>query len=86
MPYNQVYVLGSGASDTVYVQSGSGAKSYIPLKPAGVKEGEFTFNGNGWGHGVGMSQWGAKAMADQGFAFGDILTFYYTGTNLEKLY
>ncbi len=86
MPYNQVYVLGSGASDTVYVQSGSGAKSYIPLKPAGVKEGEFTFNGNGWGHGVGMSQWGAKAMADQGFVFGDILTFYYTGTNLEKLY
>ncbi len=46
----------------------------------------YTFNGNGWGHGVGMSQWGAKAMADQGFAYGDILTFYYTGTYLENVY
>lgn len=86
MPYNQVYVMGNGASDTIYVRGGDGLKTYIPSKPEGVKEGEFTFNGNGWGHGVGMSQWGAKAMADIGFEFGDILTFYYTGTNLEKLY
>ena len=47
---------------------------------------EYTFNGNGWGHGVGMSQWGAKAMADKGFSYGDILTFYYTGTYLESAY
>ena len=47
---------------------------------------EYTFNGNGWGHGVGMSQWGAKAMADKGFGYGDILTFYYTGTYLDSAY
>ena len=47
---------------------------------------EYTFVGNGWGHGVGMSQWGAKAMADQGHDYEDILTFYYTGTYLENIY
>ena len=48
--------------------------------------GQVTFNGNGWGHGVGMSQWGAKAMADSGKGFEEILTFYYTGTYLENIY
>lgn len=86
MPFNEVYVMDGGASNTLYVQGAEGTRTYAPTKPAGVREGEFTFNGNGWGHGVGMSQWGAKAMADMGFVFGDILTFYYTGTNLEKLY
>lgn len=47
---------------------------------------EYTFVGNGWGHGVGMSQWGAKAMADGGHTYEDILTFYYTGTYLENIY
>lgn len=47
---------------------------------------EYTFAGSGWGHGVGMSQWGAKAMADQGHDYEDILTFYYTGTYLENIY
>lgn len=44
---------------------------------------EYTIEGKGWGHGLGMSQWGAKAMAEQGFTFEDILTFYYTDTHIE---
>lgn len=43
----------------------------------------YTISGKGWGHGLGMSQWGAKQMADQGFEFDQILTFYYTGTHIE---
>ncbi len=39
--------------------------------------------GEGWGHGVGMSQWGAKAMADNGSDYVEILSHYYTG--LEPL-
>ncbi|MDX5476347.1 MAG: SpoIID/LytB domain-containing protein [Bacillaceae bacterium] len=39
-------------------------------------------NGRGWGHGVGMSQWGAKGMADRGFKVAEILQFYYPGTTL----
>jgi stage II sporulation protein D len=37
----------------------------------------FSFIGRGSGHGVGMSQWGAKEMADLAFQYQDILKFYY---------
>ncbi|MFQ5532771.1 MAG: SpoIID/LytB domain-containing protein [Candidatus Methylomirabilales bacterium] len=36
-----------------------------------------TFVGQGWGHGVGLSQWGAKAMADLGYGYTQILKHYY---------
>ncbi|MFV8828455.1 SpoIID/LytB domain-containing protein [Alkalihalobacterium sp. APHAB7] len=41
-------------------------------------------NGRGFGHAVGMSQWGAKGMADSGFRVNDILQFYYPGTTLTS--
>ena len=41
-----------------------------------------TFEGRGWGHAVGMSQWGAKAMAEQGFDYKEILKFYFTGVEV----
>lgn len=43
------------------------------------------FIGRGWGHGVGMSQWGAYAMAQKGYSYDAILAFYYTGIQLKKL-
>ena len=39
----------------------------------------FTIVGRGWGHNVGMSQYGAYAMAKQGYTYDQILKFYYTG-------
>lgn len=42
-----------------------------------------TFNGKGWGHGLGMSQWGAKKMAEIGYSYEEILKHYYRGTRLE---
>lgn len=41
-------------------------------------------NGTGGGHGVGMSQCGAKEMAKQGFNYKQILSFYYPGTKIKK--
>ncbi len=42
------------------------------------REGDrFIFAGGGFGHGVGLSQWGAKAMADKGASAKEILAFYY---------
>ncbi|HSB61122.1 MAG TPA: SpoIID/LytB domain-containing protein [Vicinamibacteria bacterium] len=38
------------------------------------------FAGRGYGHGVGMCQWGAKGMAEQGYVAREILAFYYPGT------
>lgn len=45
--------------------------------------GSFTFSGSGWGHNIGMSQWGAAAMAEQGFDYREILEFYYTGVTIQ---
>lgn len=45
----------------------------------------FVFSGSGWGHGVGMSQWGARGMAERGHTFRDILLHYYSGVDLITL-
>lgn len=44
------------------------------------------FSGYGFGHGLGLSQWGAKELADKGKSYKDILYHYYTGVTIEKLY
>jgi stage II sporulation protein D len=47
---------------------------------------QFTFNGRGWGHGVGMCQVGAYGLAKQGWTYDQILKAYYTGIELTKMY
>jgi len=42
------------------------------------------FVGKGWGHGVGLCQWGAKAMADCGFKYDEIIKYYYPGSEIAK--
>ncbi|MBU8896623.1 stage II sporulation protein SpoIID [Corallococcus sp. H22C18031201] len=46
----------------------------------------YTFSGRGYGHGAGLCQWGAKALADQGRDYRAILTHYYPGAELQHLY
>ena len=46
----------------------------------------FIFDVTGYGHGVGMSQYGANAMARAGDGFADILTWYYTGAQVGPLW
>jgi SpoIID/LytB domain protein len=45
----------------------------------------YTFSGKGYGHGVGLSQIGARNRANAGQTFEQILTFYYDGTYIQKL-
>lgn len=47
--------------------------------------GTYTFSGKGYGHGLGMSQIGAKKRALAGQTFEEILKFYYDGTHLETM-
>jgi stage II sporulation protein D len=47
--------------------------------------GYYLFEGTGFGHGVGVSQWGAHEMAGRGFGYEDILKFYLRGTTVESL-
>jgi stage II sporulation protein D len=42
----------------------------------------FVVSGRGWGHGVGLAQWGAYGFAQHGLTYGQILAHYYTGTSL----
>lgn len=48
-------------------------------------DGEFVFAVRGWGHDVGMSQYGANHMAEQGSGYAEILNRYYPGCILEKI-
>jgi len=43
------------------------------------------FSGSGYGHGVGLCQWGAKQRALDGFSYSEILSYYYPGTELRIL-
>ena len=55
--------------------------SYFDLK-SGKKR--YSFDGRGFGHGVGLSQWGAHGMALDGRSYADILNFYYPGARIEE--
>lgn len=50
------------------------------------KRKQFIFIGTGYGHGIGLCQWGAKVMAEKGFSADDILKKYYHGIQFRKIY
>lgn len=45
----------------------------------------FKFEGGGWGHALGMSQWGARQMAKDGYNAAQIVKHYYTGVDIQSL-
>ncbi len=87
-------ISGNGAKRTLsgstYVITGSGKTELLlpsttttsTPSTGSSQSGVFVLNGTGWGHHVGMSQWGARAMAEQGCTYDQILKFYYTGIDL----
>lgn len=75
----------SQPTKVVYATNGDTVKKYEATSTEG-KTDEFVFTGEGWGHGVGMSQYGAKGMAEAGFSYDEILKHYYTGTEIVKVY
>jgi stage II sporulation protein D len=52
------------------------------VDPAALTRPTFVIKGRGWGHGVGLSQYGAFGLARQGTAYDRILAHYYPGTSL----
>lgn len=77
--------------DVIYVQSASGIEK-VEVTPStdtilptgdGVIYSDLTIQGKGYGHGVGMSQSGAKGMATLGFDYQSILKFYYQNVEIE---
>ncbi len=54
-----------------------------PCFEVSYKDGRFTFTVRGYGHGMGMSQYGANYLSQQGKTYKEILLHYYTGCNIE---
>ncbi len=51
-----------------------------------LDDGEITFEGSGYGHGVGMSQWGAYGMAEEGKKYEEIIAHYFREVGLAKVW
>jgi len=51
-----------------------------------VSDAEVKFSGQGYGHGVGMCQWGAKGWADQGLSAEEIIKKFFTGVEIQKIW
>jgi stage II sporulation protein D len=51
----------------------------------GTEDGVVRVRGRGWGHGVGLSQWGAHGLALQGASYREILGHYYSGVSLGRV-
>ncbi|MCR8655736.1 SpoIID/LytB domain-containing protein [Paenibacillus endoradicis] len=66
------------SGEYMYVLDGSGNVR------AATTDAGYQYNGTGNGHGVGMSQYGAYALAEQGYDYQYILKYYYTGTTVTK--
>ena len=81
----------AGSVETVEVGGvtvkGTAIRSALGLRSAcfewETEDGELVFYVTGFGHGVGMSQYGADRMAEEGADYREILTHYYTGVTIE---
>ncbi|MGY4763904.1 SpoIID/LytB domain-containing protein [Paenibacillus caseinilyticus] len=80
-----VYIAGgtaaprkSDAEAPLFVMNGAGQVR------AATDDAQFIFKGTGFGHGLGMSQWGAKGYAEQGLDYRAILRTYYTGAEITR--
>src|SRR5687767_1104238 len=58
----------------------------INKRYAGNAVAGYTFTGRGWGHGVGMCQYGAYGLAKMGVKYDQIIKHYYSGVDLTQAY
>lgn len=86
--YNIRYIL--APMNAVYLMDGStsGNMNLLPSAYFTIEKGEncFLVRGGGYGHGAGMSQYGAKYLATEGKSFEEILKHYYRDTDITYLY
>lgn len=68
------------------IQIGANKLKSTLIDSVEVDSGEVTFKGRGFGHGVGLSQWGAYRMAEDGANAGEIIEKYYPGVQIVELW
>jgi stage II sporulation protein D len=82
MRRNVIALTGVGLALAATATAGVRAPAPVPPKPAAVTATTFLVSGRGWGHGVGMSQYGALGFANEGWTYDRILTHFYRGVEL----
>ena len=80
-PGGEIYVITGSGTELLTPSDGTASSSSDSSGSGDV----FTITGTGNGHNVGLSQYGAKAMAEQGFSYEEILHFYYTDITIQKV-
>ncbi len=80
IPISNLAVMGAGG--LVSTPQATASNGALQVKLAATSK-DFSFVGKGYGHGVGMSQYGAKRMAEMGMTFDTILKHYYTCVMLK---
>ncbi len=83
-PFAVARVLGIALVPALLL-SGLGLATSASAAPGDPLPADFTLTGSGFGHAVGMSQWGAYGMAKAGFDATGIVTHYYTGTTVTPV-
>lgn len=94
---NQIKVLertNAGSVKTIQIGdkklSGRNIRTLFGLNSSnfdiGFENDTVVFKVKGYGHGVGMSQWGAEGMAQKNYKYYDILCHYYTGIEIKDIY
>ncbi|RJX41400.1 SpoIID/LytB domain-containing protein [Paenibacillus pinisoli] len=79
-----LYVMGADGKSTSYTQNYMYVLDGDGDIRAATKDPAFSFAGTGFGHGVGMSQYGALSLAQQGYDYQYILKYYYKGITIAK--
>ncbi|MBQ4631032.1 MAG: SpoIID/LytB domain-containing protein [Clostridia bacterium] len=79
--YNVQSATGSCNLGDFYIQSATSTKQHA--QSSTQTSDSYIINGSGWGHGLGLSQYGAKARAEQGYNYIEILQHYYVGTYVQ---
>ena len=64
------------------VAAAAARRAPAPTAPASVTATTFLVSGRGWGHGVGLSQYGALGYANEGWTYDQIIAHFYPGTEL----
>ena len=72
----------TGLGLALAVSAPAAVRAPSPTTPAAVTATTFLVSGRGWGHGVGMSQYGALGYAEDGWTYDQILGHFYTGAEL----
>lgn len=78
---SEAVVLSASGKGTISNNHSAGTNTNLGLETV---TGNFTIYGAGYGHGVGMSQSGAKGMAKAGYTYDEILKHYYSGVTVSR--